>query len=531
MKNKIQQAPEALLNFILSKTPTAKIRKNKAQAVNSTEAIKRATEYLQAETTPVAVEGFGGDQTTYTVCARLHDFGLSEDDAISLLISSKWNEECQPPWSLDELTAKVLNAYSYSQNEIGCDSAEADFAELLDAELIIPKTKTKSLDIRKLEGLDTKLPKRRFLLGHLLIREKVTVIIAPPSAGKSTFSLQLAISLASKREDILGLFPHEKGKVLILNNEDDKTEQMRRLQAIKTYFNVDKNDLKDNLYVYSGVEKPFIIGKRNKNGNVIPVYKQFIIDYIKENDICLLIIDPFIETHMVNENSNEEIAQIGRMYREIAVMTECAVLIVHHTRKVSGNSEGQAGNMDSGRGASSLNAIARVTVTLYGMSEKDAEDTGVALSDRYKHVRLDGAKSNLSIQTGKPIWFKKESVEISNGDEVGVLKLDESVAEVEISENKAILDAVRIKLMANSGECTLNDMSKFVAESLADDESKAQTYRNKIKRIFKEKLVVDDWIIWYAEDNRPNPNGSGKVKHWIYGHIDAELNTDYDIFS
>ena len=71
---------------------------------------------------PPAVEGGNGDQATFRVCCLGKDYGLSPDVFFDLLC--EWNEKCCPPWDLNELRKKMLNAYSYSHNKAGSHSIE-----------------------------------------------------------------------------------------------------------------------------------------------------------------------------------------------------------------------------------------------------------------------------------------------------------------------------------------------------------------------------------------------------------------------
>ena len=111
--------------------------------------------------------------------------------------------------------------------------------------------------------------------------------------------------------------------------------------------------------------------------------------------------------------------QIGAIYRSIAKQAECAVLLVHHTRK---NSQGMAGDMDVSRGASALSGICRVMSTLFNMSREDAKMYNVEEDERHRFVRFDGAKANLSLTTNRAKWFRRVSVDIPNGDQVGALE-------------------------------------------------------------------------------------------------------------
>ena len=94
--------------------------------VNQDHAQRRAEWYLEHEA-PIAVQGQGGDQTTFCVAAKLKDIGVSEPIAAMLLWDS-WNPRCEPPWSSDELERKVRNAYAYGVNTPGIAAPEVEFA-------------------------------------------------------------------------------------------------------------------------------------------------------------------------------------------------------------------------------------------------------------------------------------------------------------------------------------------------------------------------------------------------------------------
>jgi hypothetical protein len=89
--------------------------------------MERATFYLHNEA-PVAIEGQGGDETTYKVAARVKDLGVDEADAVNLL-RMDWNLRCVPPWDDEELAVKVQNAYKYGSRPPGVGTPEFDFAD------------------------------------------------------------------------------------------------------------------------------------------------------------------------------------------------------------------------------------------------------------------------------------------------------------------------------------------------------------------------------------------------------------------
>jgi hypothetical protein len=78
---------------------------------------------------PLAKEGAGGDATTFKVAAALRDYGISESMVVELM-ADHYNERCEPPWSIEGLTKKVENAFSYSSlAQPGGKTAEAEFTD------------------------------------------------------------------------------------------------------------------------------------------------------------------------------------------------------------------------------------------------------------------------------------------------------------------------------------------------------------------------------------------------------------------
>lgn len=65
---------------------------------------------------PVAIEGDGGDTTTYILaCKLIWNFSLSEEEAFPYM--KVFNERCKPAWNDDELKLKIRNAKQYGKPE------------------------------------------------------------------------------------------------------------------------------------------------------------------------------------------------------------------------------------------------------------------------------------------------------------------------------------------------------------------------------------------------------------------------------
>lgn len=502
-------APQWLLDKLDTPTP-APLLSHQNHNKSYASAGPLAERYL-CEDAPTATMG-QRNHVAFTVAARLRDFGTTETQTYEHM---QWwaDNKCEPPIDDDELKHVINSVFKYARSPQGNAAPENDFKPIIDHT---------ALNIEAVKNIDpVDIPPRKWILGDFLLAEKVTELIAPPGAGKSTFSLAVALSVITGN-DYLGMPVKARGNVLMINNEDDQDELYRRQNALLQHHNLTFNDVAGRLFPYSGVERPFIVAKRTPAGNVKPVDKDFIINFIQRNNIKLLIADPFLETHHVAENSNEEIAQVGRFYREIAVRGDCAVLIIHHTRKLpAAPTEGHIGNMDSGRGASALTGVARVVATLYNMSKKDAKTFGVGENNTHRYVRLDGAKANLSLQNNNVQWYEKISVKLANGDNVGVLA-PVDLTPVEVAQDNAMLEAVVQCVHTFDGEVPLQTAAKFVCDALGDQVKSLDTTKRKLKELLAERTPFDGWVIWYEEDNRPE----SKTKHWVYGYLQMPLDDE-----
>jgi hypothetical protein len=287
------------------------------------------------------------------------------------------------------------------------------------------------------------IPRRRWLVGSFAIRGHLTVLVAPPGAGKSTLGIALAVASATGRGEIVGETVHETIKAWVWNNEDDRNELRRRLAAIMQQWDVAPVDLRGKLGLNSGSERPLVIAKATKDGAVLRLPDiEAIIERVQAEGIGLLIVDPFVETHEVDENNNAQIKAVAALWREVARRGDCAVVIVHHTGKPPAASpDAWTGSLSASRGASSLGGVARIMRTLFAMSQSDADKFGLDAEERRLWVRLDDAKANLSLASGTARWFKRVSITIANGEEVGALVPGDPKASAEERDVDPVLDA------------------------------------------------------------------------------------------
>lgn len=200
------------------------------------------------------------------------------------------------------------------------------------------------------------LPKRDWRYGRLLVRKFLSTTVAPGGVGKSSLVTAEALAQASGKP-LLGVRPERPLRVWLWNLEDPQDETARRIHAAALHFGLTAEDIGDRLFVDSGREQRLVIGAATRNGAVIvrPVVDGLIAE-IKARQVDIVVIDPFVSCHEASENDNGAMDKIAKEWAAVADRGDCAVHLVHHTRKLGG-AETEV-TTESSRGAKALTALA-----------------------------------------------------------------------------------------------------------------------------------------------------------------------------
>jgi AAA domain len=264
------------------------------------------------------------------------------------------------------------------------------------------------------------IPLRDWLYGRLLVRRFLSLTIAPGGVGKSSLIAAEALAMVSGR-DLLGVLPARRLKVWVWNLEDPQEETMRKIQAAAKQYHLNADDIGDRLFINSGRDQALIIARLRPTGLVIlrPVLEA-LVQQIKELGIDVLVIDPFVSCHEVPENDNSAIDSVAKEWSRVAELGNCAVHLVHHTRKAPAGSEVTS---DSGRGAKALTDACRVARAVNQMTEEEGETAGI--ENHRLFFRAFNDKANLAPPVTVSDWFRIASVWLDNGpaggDSVGVV--------------------------------------------------------------------------------------------------------------
>lgn len=393
-----------------------------SEAVDSAAAIEAGRNFAQSA--PPAMEGQRGDDVTFVTAARMvRELALSVPEAFDLLWEY-WNPRCEPPWSWDELYAKVENANMYGTADMGRLDPSVLFRDVT-----IPPPPPSVFTQQDLDWgnalLPSNMPPRPWMIDRLLMLHEITLLLAPGSAGKSSTSLAIAAHLAVGKN----FGPYEvkvKIKTVVYNGEDDVIEQSRRLYAVCQSYGLDYAEVSSRIMLLSADEIDMrLVSAQGRAAVPDETMISQLVDLASDPDVGLIIYDPLVDVHEVDEGDNPMMNMVMKTLRRINKQANVACLVLHHTSKAgSSRQEDRVGNMDISRGASGIVNKARIAYTLLNASQSDAEEYGMQDGERGSWVRLDDAKMNFALASGKANWFRKEGVKLPSGDVVGVMKYE-----------------------------------------------------------------------------------------------------------
>ncbi|OOO25766.1 ATPase [Agrobacterium sp. YIC 4121] len=256
------------------------------------------------------------------------------------------------------------------------------------------------------------LPRREFAYGSHFIRKYVSVTVSPGGLGKTSSSIAEALAMVSGRA-LLGTKPPKRLRTWIFNAEDPRDEMERRIMAACIHYKLKPADLEGHLFLDSGREQELCVAIEDKKAGVRiqqPIVEA-VVEQIERNGIDVMIVDPFVSTHGVNENDNGAIDKVAKLWAQIADYTNCSIDIVHHLRKVAD----REATVEDARGAVSLIGAARSVRVLNRMSEEQAGEAGIDKADRFSYFYTTYGKSNLTPLSHKAEWRHLVSTPLGNG--------------------------------------------------------------------------------------------------------------------
>lgn len=286
----------------------------------------------------------------------------------------------------------------------------------------------------------SEIPPRPWLYGDHYLAGVVSATVAPGGLGKSSLTIVEALAMASGKP-LLGVTPRKICRVWLWNGEDPIDELERRIGAAMKYYGLSAADIADRLMVNSGMDTEIVVAVGTREGaKIVSPVVDAVERAIKDHSIDLMIIDPFVSSHRIPENDNNATDLVVKKWARIAHVSGCAIELVHHVRKTNG----QETTVEDARGSSAFIAAVRSARALTRMTRTEGNSRGI--ENPWAFFRSGGVtKSNMAPAMGagadNELWFTTTSVELGNGDQVGVVKcVDLSASAARLTDGAGDID-------------------------------------------------------------------------------------------
>jgi AAA domain len=169
--------------------------------------------------------------------------------------------------------------------------------------------------------LERRPPERRWLIETLWAAQAVGIVGGEPKCCKSFLALDLALAVASGTPCLRRFPPTQTGRVLLYAAEDALHVVRQRLHGIALAAGVDFAALDIQVITALSLRLDLLADQDRLRATV---------DTLRPT---LLVLDPFVRLHRIDENVAADVAPVLGYLRELQRHSSCAVLLVHHARK------------------------------------------------------------------------------------------------------------------------------------------------------------------------------------------------------
>jgi hypothetical protein len=292
-----------------------------------------------------------------------------------------------------------------------------------------------ALPVRRAFDLEAVPEEKRWLIEGLWSAEAVGIVGGEPKCCKSFLALDMAVAVASGMPCLRRFPTIHRGPVLLFAAEDSLSAVRKRLSGIALAAGVELEALDIHVIVAPVVRLDVELDQRRLEETVRALRP------------VLLVLDPFVRLHRVDENVSADVAPLLDFLRGLQRRYQVAVVLVHHARKGASHLRpGQAL-----RGSSELHAWG--DSNLYLRRNSDSE---LALHIEHRAAAsVDGLALALAIE----------------GDALALRVLDSAVPLIATPAAPSPLERVERILADAEGALTqreLRDLAKIRAASVSD---------------------------------------------------------------
>ena len=235
----------------------------------------------------------------------------------------------------------------------------------------------------------------RWLVTGLWGEQAVGIVGGEPKCCKSFLALDIAVAVAAGTTCLRRFAVPQPGRVLLYAAEDALDIVRRRLEGICAAAGLALADLDVQVITAPSVRLDVELDRRNLAETVAKLQPR------------LLILDPFVRLHRIDENASGEVAPLLAYLRELQRRHAVAVLVVHHAKKGAGR--------------------ARAGQALRGSSEFHA------WGDSNLYLRRDGDDLSLSVEHRAAPSIPSMSLQLAQrGDALALEVLDRSAPQAPV---------------------------------------------------------------------------------------------------
>lgn len=196
------------------------------------------------------------------------------------------------------------------------------------------------LPIQRVDLIEKQQSGQAWLIQSVWARAGVGIIGGAPKCCKSWFGLDMALSVASGTACLNRFQVKDKGPVLVFLAEDALCTVRSRIEALCENRKLDIMHL--DLYVITARALRLDLSTDQSK----------LKSTLEDLRPRLLLLDPLVRLHRLDENSASDISKLLGFVRELQRSYDCAIALVHHASKKHHAQPGQAL-----RGSSDLHAF------------------------------------------------------------------------------------------------------------------------------------------------------------------------------
>jgi RecA-family ATPase len=206
----------------------------------------------------------------------------------------------------------------------------------------MPVSADQSLPVVRVGEIRSEESAERWLVEELWGASSVGVIGGAPKCAKTWLGLDMALSVATGTACLGKYAVPEPGPVLVYLAEDALPVVRERVEGMARHRGLDLAGVEIHV-----ITTPTLRLDRDRD-------RMRLLETAKRLRPRLLVLDPLVRLHGIDENHAGEVAELLAYFRSLQRQLDLSVLLVHHTRK---NAAGGATAGQGLRGSSDIHAF------------------------------------------------------------------------------------------------------------------------------------------------------------------------------